>query len=393
VSKSHDQDQVTTGSSAWLLTKIAENPRLAGDAAGHVIGNASNDACLKARRYLEHYWAADPSCPPAGRDYREAAQALETAGQARLAELCYAIAATDDELLAASQAWTSRYTWRPATESDTVLAQLLSDGLIDLDPAGPRLGTDGAWYQPGTVTGMPAGSGAADPVVLVSTMTGRELVTGFASEQAAQAWLRQRSRTGEPRRRLTDPAVEHLPRVTLEEHVLAWMLHHPRAMPGDAQELRERMWTADVRHEIDAALRTATSHDLNAGYREISRELGRRMLRAPAWADDQVGAPFGHWAQAYLLRLMATTVTEAAARRAFQALAVSADHSTRPSAPAAARPSPRPAAVEAAGRQPGHEAMLRRQAGFLDRLGPGLARPGSLGARFHSPDLPPGPRP
>jgi hypothetical protein len=166
------------------------------------------------------------------------------------------------------------------------------------------------------------------------------------------------------------------------------MLRYPRWLPDIGAESRARLWTADCRHEIDAALRTATSRDQRPGYQEVSRELQRRMLRVPGWAAHQVGWPFGHWAQSYLERLAATTVTEGAARRAFHTLALDAQQRTGVAGPAHGGNINR-RAMPAAGREPAAhdrpepgDCWRREQAAFLEQLGPGVARPDSLGSRM-----------
>jgi len=111
-------------------------------------------------------------------------------------------------------------------------------------------------------------------------MTTTEVVAGFCTTQAAAGWLsdRYRDTRGRP---LTAPAGEHLPRVALEEQILAWLLRHPGEARGVMAELPRAPWTADCRHEIYAALRTAAGNAPQAGYEEISAELRRRLLRAP----------------------------------------------------------------------------------------------------------------
>jgi hypothetical protein len=209
-----------------------------------------------------------------------------------------------------------------------------------------------------------------DPVVLVSTMTTRELVGGFGSEQAALSWLSSRHR--DIRGRLAVPAVEHLPRVSLEEQLLAWLLRHPGEAGTVTAELPGPPWTADCRHEVHAALRTAVAaHGRQAGYPDVSAELGRRLLRAPRWAAAQVGWPAGDWAQQYLRRLAATYVTGPVMREAVRAITV--EDQERMQAPA-------PGGVRQAG-LPDQEAR-RQAAAHALQLPPPLARPDSVGARM-----------
>jgi hypothetical protein len=363
----------------WLVRKAESDPEVVTRASWYLTGGGrGNDACLKARRYLERYWEMDPAFTPSGTEYRRAAHLLEAAGQLRLAEFFHQIAGTETELAAAAQAWTARYALRPGSQAEQVLAGQLRDGTITMTGDVLR-GVDGACYQPATSTLDPARPG--EPVIVVTTMTSRELVAGFATGQAAAGWLADRSRAGRSRP-LADPPVEHLPRLTLEEHVLAWLLHHPRWLPDVGPGVRARLWTADCRAEIDAALRTATGRDQRAGYFQVEAELGRRMLRAPGWAAEQVGWPFGHWAQAYLRRLGDTSVSEDAARRAFQALTLGPAPDSKPARAHLPARQARPGPARSACQEPGPDQDQRRQqAAFALQLGVPLARPDSLGAR------------
>ncbi len=216
-------DQLARGSAGWIARQAVLAPALMGRAARYISGGQrSSDACLKARRYLEYHWHLDPARLPGEADYRAAARWLEKAGHEQAAVVLEAVAGTDAELRAAAQAWTARYAGRPAADAEALLARHLADGTVTTGPANPVLGVDGSWYQLAAL-GLGAGL-AAEPAVLVTTMTGRDLVTGFAAERAAISWIGDRMRSAGRKGPLADPAVEHLPRVTLEEHVLAWLL-------------------------------------------------------------------------------------------------------------------------------------------------------------------------
>ncbi|HZR48419.1 MAG TPA: hypothetical protein VFB06_02770 [Streptosporangiaceae bacterium] len=381
-------DQLARGSAGWIARQAVLAPALMGRAARYISGGQrSSDACLKARRYLEYHWHLDPARLPGEADYRAAARWLEKAGHEQAAVVLEAVAGTDAELRAAAQAWTARYAGRPAADAEALLARHLADGTVTTGPANPVLGVDGSWYQLAAL-GLGAGL-AAEPAVLVTTMTGRDLVTGFAAERAAISWIGDRMRSAGRKGPLADPAVEHLPRVTLEEHVLAWLLRQRRALPADGPALTALPWTADCRREFAAALHTATSRDRRAGPREAAAELARRMLRAPGWAADQVGWPAGMAAQDYLKRLAATPVPEAPARHALAVLTLDptaadlalAELALRHAAPGAAvadvqvTPAPRSAA-RIAGE---HE---QRMAVLMDRSAPYLDQPDSVAARM-----------
>jgi hypothetical protein len=300
------------GSAQWLLDKSAAEPSVLRE-AGKVIadGGHSNDACLKARRLVEAAWGLRLPDP----QYRQAADRLDKTGQGRLAGILFSIAGTSAELAAARQAWQARMTAAPAGGGELVAAQF-ADGLIEVTGV-PVPGVDGAWYQTAVRRGSPLGQ--ARPAVLVSTMATRELVTGFGSEPAMTAWLRTRERAA-GRGPLTEPGVGPPPRLVLEERVLAWLIRHPDWLPDAGDGIRAGLWTAECRHEIDAALRTAGARDGREGYPRAVRELRRRTLRAPEWAGELIGWPDGKWVQQYLGRLACTDVSETTARGAFQAL-------------------------------------------------------------------------
>jgi hypothetical protein len=367
------------GSAQWLVQQAAAETRVLRE-AGKIIaeGGRSNDMCLLARRFLEREW--DLRVP--GPQYRQAADLLDKGGQGRLAEIFSSIAATDTELAAARHAWAARWTTAPANAD--VLAAQFATGLIETTGV-PALGVDGAWYQRAVYRDQALGPGR--PGVLVSTMTTRELVTGFGSQQVMDGWLRSRERAA-ARGPLADPPIEQPPRFVLEERVLAWLIRHPGWLPPDfGNDLRTGLWTADCRHEIDAALRTTGVRDGRAGYSQTVRELRRRTLRTPDWASDLVGWPAGHWVQQYLWRLAATNVSQNAARDAFQTL-IAAPSVTGPAA--GITPGTGPARVWPAPGLPARSASAHDQyaATLYD---PVYGRPDSVGTRMRV--TRPGPQP
>jgi hypothetical protein len=366
------------GSAQWLLDKTAAEPSVLRE-AGRLIaeGGHSNDACLQARRLVEAAWGLRLPEP----EYRYAANLLDKAGRGRLAEIFFSIASTDAELAAARHAWQARMTAVPV--GNELLAAQFADGLIEMTGM-PVPGVDGAWYQTAVHRGTPLEQGK--PAVLVSTMATRELVTGFGSEPVMTAWLRTRERAA-GRGPLTEPAVEPLPRLVLEEQVLAWLIRHPDWLPpGFGHQQRTALWTAECRHEIDGALRTAGAHDGREGYPRAVRELRRRTLRAPEWAGDLVGWPHGQWVQQYLWRLAHTSVSENTARGAFQALIA---------IPAASGPAAGPAPAAGPVRLWPAPGLPARPATAHDQFAVGLytphhPRPDSFGARTRI--APPGPQ-
>src|SRR5437588_6448160 len=118
-----DDEPFTAGTGQWLRRKAESDPEAVTRARWYLTGGGrSNDACLKARRYLERHWEIDPAFTPSGAEYRRAAHLLEAAGQLVLAEFFDQIAGTDAELAAAAQAWTARYALRPGDPAEQVVA-------------------------------------------------------------------------------------------------------------------------------------------------------------------------------------------------------------------------------------------------------------------------------
>jgi len=380
------------GSAAWLAEQARRDLAVVSRAGRYLSdGHRSNDACLRARRYLEWRWRLDPLRLPGGQEWQDAAQYLDRSGQGAAAVVLQAAADIDGELRAVAAAWTARYAACPAGDAETALARLLTDGTVR--PAGdPVPGVDGSVYQ--LADACPAPGYPAEVTVLVTTMTGRDLAAGFATPDAALAWLSGRSRNpGQAAsgkwRPLGDPAVEHLPRVTLEEHALGWALHHAGTLPGSGAGLGDLAWSADCRREIAAALGTLTRHGEQARLPEVAAQLARRMLRAPGWAADQVGWPAGEWAQHYLGRLAATPVRETAARQAVAALTLDTPH---PGSAALAdlvrrygiQPHQARTRIWPPGARPARPASEQdqRAADLYARYGPYFDRPGSFAARM-----------
>lgn len=394
-------DSPQRGSAAWLANQAAQDQATVSRAARYVsAGHRSNDACLQARRYLEWRWRLDPLRLPGEQAWRDAAVTAERRGNTMAASVLHAGADVDSELRAIAAAWITRHSASPVTGSEEVLARLLADGIVR--PSGtPVPGVDGSMYQ--LAEAQPAPGYPAELAVLITTMTGRELAAGFAEASAALAWMSGRARAEENHSRarhrsLEAPALEHLPRVTLEEHALAWALRHSGTLSAAGVELAELTWTADCRREIAAALHTATSRRNQAGAGDVAAQLTRRMLRAPGWAADQIGWPAGAWIQHYLTRLSATPVTETAARHAIAVLTLdSPEPGTSVLAELArkygAEPGRQQARVWPAPASPARPATAldQRAAGLYARYGPYYDRPDSLGSRVRI--TRPGPQP
>src|SRR5581483_843714 len=191
---SMSEDEPARGSAGWIARQAVLEPALMSRAARYISGgHRSGDACLKARRYLEYHWHLNPLRLPGEADYRAAARWLENAGHEQAAVVLEAVAGTDLELQAMAQAWTARYTSCPAAGAEALLARHLADGTVTAGPGNPVLGVDGSWYQLAAVD--PGAGSPPEPAVLVTTMTGRDLVTGFTAERAAVSWIGDRMRS------------------------------------------------------------------------------------------------------------------------------------------------------------------------------------------------------
>jgi hypothetical protein len=131
------------------------------------------DGDLAARRVLDAELRASRGWPTEA-DYLTAAADYDRAGHLKDAEFLRRVAGTDRAIEAARTWWNLRYQDRPGTPADDLIASIRQGSLIEFDPAGPYLGTDGASYEPGV---LPVGT-ALEPVAVVSGRGGSELITG-----------------------------------------------------------------------------------------------------------------------------------------------------------------------------------------------------------------------
>jgi hypothetical protein len=129
-------------------------------------------------------------------------------------------------------------------------------------------------------------------------------------------------------------------------------------------------FTTHLRAELFAALRWATAAGGTPGYTVIAEAYGRRLLRAPAEAAEEIGWPNATRATAYLNRLVVTPVTEAQATAAADLLAAADAAASRASQQmtTAARTARRTSAVTQA---PGERQLLQQP----PALAPGRGSP------------------
>jgi hypothetical protein len=311
----------------WFVGRLMRAPGIGGEAR-ELIRRAGGgaDACLRARRIVEYELNAGPDGIGEW-VFREAAATLRAAGRPAESAALADIADTSGLLAAASREWHGRYLGRPPATAERADADLVHSECVRLGGRHPRPGDDGALYAPGTITGP---GGEPHPVAVVFTHARTaEVVTGFRHEYEQAAWLASRGLD------TLQPAASPLTgtldgpwcRTAREELVLAWLL---RGSPGrgdagdETGQLAARAFSTYARSECYLAWRTVTrdggpgADGTVAG--AVRAELARRLLRAPGWAAEYVGWPFGEFALAYADRLAATSVSDVRGRTAAREL-------------------------------------------------------------------------
>jgi hypothetical protein len=293
---------------SWLTSEVETDPLLLADA--HRVFNDRGggiNGALAVRRLLDERLRRMVPWPRA-LDYEQLADDLAGHGHPEQDTLLLRCAATSDFLLAEAQTrWNTRYDTRPETTAGHDTQPLIDAGLIDLDPDGPHPRIDGAQYWPG-YTSLETGHQA--PVILIINRGLHELVTGFPDQTAVDRWLHNRGpmATGP----LTSPDVPVLPRTTLEEHILARLLHPRADLPGGSTDAPPTTFTADTRYDIYAAIATLARDGQPLPIEQVSAELDRRTDWTPEWA---LGAEGAAWTQTYLRRLATTEPTTFALQR------------------------------------------------------------------------------
>ena len=313
-------------------------------------GGRSNDACLHARQFLEQSLGSGQGSPLTGADYWQAASLLDGKGKTQLGAAMDALASVSWELQAATPAWHNRYAARPQTQPERIAADQIRNGnVVESGHAGP--GIDGAHYSRAYYPR------SGKPAIVITTSAMTEEIVNFANTQDAAAWLASRSAgiTGPLPTSATGPAS----RTAREEELLAFLAREPGRGTRLAGMAGPATFTTHLRAELFAALRWATAAGGTPGYSVIAEAYGRRLLRAPADAAEDIGWPNATRAMAYLNRLVVTPVTESQAAAAAGLLAAvdAAASQARPQTTAAA-PAARPApAVTPA---PGERRLLQQ---------------------------------
>jgi hypothetical protein len=297
--------------------------------AGQIIaaGGRSNDACLRARQFLERAVGADPARVFTAAEYMQMAHILHGTGRGADGDVLESLAGIDAELQASRPWWDQRYRHRAQTAAERDADAQIRAGTV-IERGQPGHGTDGAWYTRAYYprTGRPA--------VVVTTSAMTEEIVPFASTQAADTWLA--SRAPGARGPLMTTTTGPVTRCGREEEILAWMLREPGAIRATASLASDPAWTTHLRAELFAALRWLDPGSGEAPEPDaVLGAFGRRLLRAPGWAAADIGWPDADRALAYVQRLAVTPVTTAQAYAAGQALAAAGTITAQPAGPVA----------------------------------------------------------
>jgi hypothetical protein len=238
---------------------------------------------------------------PAGSDYLAAADDCQRAGQLEDAEFLRRVAGAGRVIEQGRAWWNHRYCDRPQTPADDLIASMREGGVIEFDPSGPYLGTDGAAYEPGV---LPLGE-ALQPVLVMGGRGGSELISGWPDYAAMSAWIATRGTTADGP--LVPPPGRQDCRAWGEDQILARLVSSPSDTPAIAGAVPPSTFTTDVRYDTyQAILNIRVLGSYTAG--DIAAELARRMTVVPGHGLSRYGGPSGPFARAYLNRLTETVV-------------------------------------------------------------------------------------
>ncbi|HEY1915857.1 MAG TPA: hypothetical protein VGH27_09805 [Streptosporangiaceae bacterium] len=328
---------------------LLDDPRALAEAA-RIARAGDRAAILRARRYLDQLLTGDTEHPSPQLSYQHAIAHLEKHARHAQAQLLHDLAQLEPVLADTARRWQDRYAERPATTAEREDHRAAATAVWTVQDE-PYAGIDGVLYTPGLLRSW----GQDAPVVLAQSRATTELITGFASLDAARGWVRDDRCAAEPRP-LAAPSQARQSRVSGEEHVLAGLLRHPAQLGEVAEWLPATTFTVDVRYEIFAAIITSrhASNDslMRAfgvpGIDQITCETLTRLAASPDWDNPLLGGPATPLATAYLHRLATTPVSAGAAAQAAYRLATADGHALldtrrRPATalrPAAATPAP-----------------------------------------------------
>jgi hypothetical protein len=367
---------------SWLTRLLLEHPDILG-AARELAGTSApgQDTSLALRRMLDSA-IRDTVRWPRDQDYAAAAGHLEHAGQPHLAAVVRE--AAGEELLSEARArWEWRYAARPDAAREAVLDDVFREDRFTFSDDGALQGVDGAWYVPGYISHGP-GEGFA---VAVLGRGMRELVTGFGGYEDQRRWVADRgpTATGD----LYLPALDPVPRVVLEERLLASVAANSWTFDGTVTFLPPDTFTADARYEIFAAMLTLAEGRRQWHEWQVPDALAQRVPWLPDGAVRDLGGEGAPWLQAYFRRLSHTPVSVADGDAAGRAIMKEDGHD--PAAPGwydqmterrerLRRPAPRE--VPDLDRWARHRAQLTADARALVQLPPASPRPGAAAPRL-----------
>lgn len=337
----------------WMMPLLSDFLGVSGEALRILEEPDVTDRWLLLRRMAEYEIRRGPADEIGDEVFRLAAKKLRDQDDEDGARAMEAIAAAGDELRNTDLDWLHRYDGRPVTTAERAASDLLVKGTIWPEEPGGVTGIDGASYGP---VGLARDSGDLIPAVLTITHTGSlEIVSGFEDLAERDAWLADRvlGRAAPADGLPPGPPTAMAGAVTgpdcrtqHEERILAWLLQGG-AIGEDIRSLEPYVFSTHSRSEMYLAWRSVADSAGEDGPApgEVRHELARRLLRAPGWADQAVGWPFGHHALAYFDRLAATPVdrkqAESAARGLIRDAALASEPVDRPVESAPQTPSVR----------------------------------------------------
>lgn len=335
----------------WMMPLLSDFLGVSGEALRILDEPDVTDRWLLLRRMAEYEIRRGPADEIGDEVFRLAAEKLREQDDEDGARAMEAIAAAGDALRNADLDWLHRYDGRPVTTAERAANDLLVKGVIWPEELDGVTGIDGASYGP---VGLARDSGDLLPAVLTITHTGSlEIVSGFEDPAERNAWLTDRvlGRAAPvdglppgPPTAMAGAVTGPECRTQHEERILAWLLQGGTAVGEDIRSLESYVFSTYSRSEIYLAWRSIVDSAGGEGPvpGEVRHELARRLLRAPAWADQAVGWPFGHHALAYFDRLAATPVTrdqvESAARGLIRDVVLVPEPVGRPAGPAPEAP-------------------------------------------------------
>ena len=358
-------DAATLSPGEWLASWVTAREAEAATAMRLIAaGGRSNDSCLHARQFLEQALGSRGS-QLSGADYQQAASLLDGRGRIKLGAAMDALASVSWELEAATAGWHNRYAARPQTQPERIAAGQIRNGdVVESGHAGP--GIDGAHYSRAYYPR------SGKPAIVITTSALTEEIVNFANTADAAAWLASRSAgiSGPLPTSATGPAS----RTAREEELLAFLLREPGRGARLDSMAGAATFTTHLRAELFAALRWATAAGGTPGYTVIAEAYGRRLLRAPAEAAEEIGWPNATRATAYLNRLVVTPVTEAQAAAAADLLAAAdaAASGARQQMTATVRSAPHTPSVTPA---PGERQLLQQPPALVPGRGSPVPRP------------------